>query len=683
MRVHMRWLAPVVIVLRPVLAAAVGGPELGDPPAAPSPQRVEELRRMLPPFQILGAPYTVDTANREEVRSLFNTVHAASESAVMGWTGDHATCDPGTTALAYREEVARRINFFRAMAGVPAGIVLDDAFNAKDQDAALMMSANNTLSHYPPPTWVCYTADGADAADSSNLAWGSAGPDAISGYMFDHGAGNTAAGHRRWLLYPQTQTMGTGDVAAAGTNATANATWVFDGNYGGPRPATRTSFVSWPPAGYVPYPIVYPRWSFSYPGANFSSATVTMTSDGTNVPVRLETPATGVGEPTVVWVPDNLNANDSAFRWPRPPADKTYAVTVSNVGGTSGTFTYAVTVFDPQVPGPDQVLPVASGSAQPAVGQNNAYSFAPVPGNSGHQWRSSRPVPFTATEGAENGLTDFTVNTSPGYSVITSSPPPSGNDAFHLAHPSPERQTLTYTRVLLPGTGAQFRFSSRLGVATASQVARVQASLDQGSSWVDLYSQVGTGSPGESGFTTRTLPLAAFAGRSIQVRFLYDHTGGSYYPQTSSNVGWLFDNLSFTDTEELTERVTTDIPFGTGFTFAPAQAGDYVLDVRAEVYDEFFLEWGPVNRVTATTAVLPGLTIIGSPAFAGDQVQVEFLVTNFRPGLSFRLLRTSDLAGSWNPDSAATLSEIVAGSRFRFTSARSAASQEFYRVTTP
>jgi len=79
---------------------------------------------------------------------------------------------------------------------------------------------------------------------------------------------------------------------ASGTNyPAANAVWVVDdANYWGPRPATRNAFVSWPPPGYVPYPVVYPRWSFSYPSADFSAATVTMTSNGVPVPVAQETP---------------------------------------------------------------------------------------------------------------------------------------------------------------------------------------------------------------------------------------------------------------------------------------------------------------------------------------------------------------------------------------------------------
>src|SRR5438034_1286336 len=94
------------------------------------------------------------------------------------------------------------------------------------------------------------------------------GADAITAYIWDFGANNDIVGHRRWLLYPQTKVMGTGDVPNQGGFAAANATWVFDANYGGPRPATRKPFVSWPPAGYVPYQVVYPQWSFALSNVN-------------------------------------------------------------------------------------------------------------------------------------------------------------------------------------------------------------------------------------------------------------------------------------------------------------------------------------------------------------------------------------------------------------------------------
>lgn len=276
--------------------------------------------------------------DRQSSLDYFQRVYCASEGAAANWTGDHASCDAGTTAADFRDAVLLRINYYRAMAGVPATVLFSDSYNPKAQEAALMMSANNALNHYPPSSWICYTADGYTAAGKSNLCRGCYGPGAIDMYMMDWGPGNDAVGHRRWILYPQTQEMGTGDVPYVNSYPSANALWVFDLlHMGGPRPETRDGFVAWPPPGYVPYPLISPRWSFSYPNADFSSASVTVSSGG-NVPVTLSPVADGYGENTLVW---ELNSVVQV--------DTVYSVSVTNVliDGSPHNFTYNVSVFDP------------------------------------------------------------------------------------------------------------------------------------------------------------------------------------------------------------------------------------------------------------------------------------------------------------------------------------------------
>ncbi len=346
------FLKPVVFIAAAVLhtsllAAAV--PFLGAPPPAPTPEEVARLPRSGIGKHGPTGPFTVNTASREEVRNFFNAVYAASEGSSTGWTGDLSTCAAGTTDAAFRDLVVLRINYFRAMAGVPAGLVLDGANNDKCQEAALMMSANDDLDHFPPPSWLCYTGAGSNAASNSNIAIGNAGPDAIAAYIDDFGFGNEPVGHRRWILYPQTKVMGTGDVPASPPYRSANATWVFDGNFGGPRPVTRTNFVSWPPPGFAPYQVVFARWSFSYPDANFTNASVTMTSNGVNVAVTKEPVEMYIGENTLVWHPTALSTAQP-YAWPRPTADTVYSITVQNVviSGNTRSFTYSVTVFDPQ-----------------------------------------------------------------------------------------------------------------------------------------------------------------------------------------------------------------------------------------------------------------------------------------------------------------------------------------------
>ncbi|HYP16776.1 MAG TPA: CAP domain-containing protein, partial [Opitutus sp.] len=194
-----------------LLALLVPGALLAQP-TAPDRRRLDTLRADSAPTGRAAAtlPLSVNTSSREEVRQFYFGIYHASEGVPMNWTGSYTTGAAGDTASAYKEATLLRINFFRALAGVPAAVALNPTFNGKAQQAALMMSANNTLQHTGIPTsWTFYTAQGAEAAASSNLALGLAGPDAITGYIEDSGANNATVGHRRWLLYPQTREMGT------------------------------------------------------------------------------------------------------------------------------------------------------------------------------------------------------------------------------------------------------------------------------------------------------------------------------------------------------------------------------------------------------------------------------------------------------------------------------------------
>ncbi len=289
-----------------------------------------------PPEQ---APW-VDTQNKDAVRQFYLNVYLASENVPSGWTGSHNPCKVGTTTAAFREAVLKRINYFREMSGIPAvtGFLTD--YNRKAQAAALMMSANGALSHDPPSNWKCYSADGDEGAGSSNLYLGVYGPAAISGYVYDPGSGNYPVGHRRWILYPQTQYMGTGDIPPVSGYWSANALWVFDlDNMWGPRPATRDEFVAWPPKGYVPRQVVYPRWSFSYPGANFSSTSVAVTRGGKPVSVSVSPVVNGYGENTIVW-----ELGESL-----PSGEVVYTVSLQNVkiDSVNRNFSYQVMIFDP------------------------------------------------------------------------------------------------------------------------------------------------------------------------------------------------------------------------------------------------------------------------------------------------------------------------------------------------
>lgn len=540
--------------------------------------------------------FTLDVSQREAVRLFYKTVFASSANVASGWSGSTTGCAAGDTSAAYKAATLRRVNWFRAMAGVPASVQLDATFNAKAQQAALMMAANNQLSHFPPASWACYTATGAEAAGKSNLALGRAGADSIAeGYMRDSGANNAAVGHRRWLLYPQTQLMGVGD---ADGSVKANALWVFDANLFGPRPAVRDDFVAWPPAGYVPHAAVYPRWSFSYPQADFSAAVVTMTQDGVPLATRTEPVSNGVGENTLVWFPGSYA---DGMIWARPAGDTVYRVTLSNVlvGGVARSFTYAVVVFDADVATSSITL---AGSAAALVGQPAAYSFGAQPGATGYQWRSVGVTPYSLADGAEAGSGNFTASISAGYDVLAADVAGTGGRSYHLAHTQGADQTLTLNAVLVPGAAGVLQFSSRLGLASPSQLALVEVSLDDGASWAAVFQQAGqqsgvTSSFGETTFSAKTVSLAPYAGHAIRLRWRYAFSSGSFYPQATAGVGWYVDDITLTGVDTIaTAGSPVDIA-APAFSFTGTSPGTVLLQARAGMFG-FWGDWSAARTVS-------------------------------------------------------------------------------------
>lgn len=284
---------------------------------------------------------SVNTLDRSAVAAFYREHYLGSPDVDAQWTGQHVLCDEGSTSLTFRDAILHRVRYFRAMAGVPADVEFSDDLNAQAQEAALLMSANGKLSHTPDPSWYCYSATGAWAAEHCNLYLEVYSVSAVDGYMEDPGDRNYYLPHRRWLLNVRTHWMGTGDVPPVAGFPAANALWVTAPSTGN-RPATRDPYVAWPPPGCVPYQVVFPRWSVSYDGADFSQASVIMIRHGQRVALQVLPVVDGSGENTLVWEP-HIPTQE------RPVVDTWYTVQVRNmlVKGFSHSFQYTVVIFDP------------------------------------------------------------------------------------------------------------------------------------------------------------------------------------------------------------------------------------------------------------------------------------------------------------------------------------------------
>ena len=271
---------------------------------------------------------------KNNAMALYNDYYLAASATAsdVAWTGDEPSCNAGNVPQATRDKILLRLSYFRKAAGLHNEISENDIKSAKAQEAALIMHANGTLDHEPPNTWKCYTDDGREAAGKSLLTTTRNAP-SIDSYIHDNGSANYPVGHRRWLLWPRLQEIGIGNTSRN------NAIWVL-GNPG-ERPDNAPEFIAWPPEGYLPKHLAYPRWSFSIPQADFSETTISMEAqNGVAIGVAIEKLKGDFGDNTIVWQPE-INVNTLTD-------DTRYTVRLDNinVGGETKSFEYEVVLFD-------------------------------------------------------------------------------------------------------------------------------------------------------------------------------------------------------------------------------------------------------------------------------------------------------------------------------------------------
>lgn len=375
-----------------------------------------------------------------------------------------------------------------------------------------------------------------------------------------------------------------------------------------------------------------------------------------------------------------ITADSGGYALP-VPGNGTYILTftapglstqvTATIGGLQNTKIDLKPVYSP---------PTVSGPNPASLNQNNGYNISAVPGATAYQWEQAQLAPYTLVEGAENGLGNVTAVTSAGYSVISTFKAASGTHSFNLMHSQAADQILTLNPILLVSAASQFSFSKFIGFALSNEVSEAQISSDGGLNWQTLWSQPGNAgaSAVDTAFTRQTLSLAAYAGKIVQVRFVYAYNGGLYF-NSGSGLGLYVDDISVSGAQQVIGAATNGISSGTSFTFNPKALTNYLLAARAQINTRT-LPWGPAFTVGVTTSAPPAVVqLAGPPSVSGNQVQITFNVSNFRTGMSFQLLRASDLPGTWSQDTTATLQTVAPNSQFRFTTT-TAGTHSFFRV---
>lgn len=247
------------------------------------------------------------------------------------WSGNVMGCMAGDLSADARENTLRVFNLYRWLADMPA-VTHDPTMDMQAQACALLMRANNSLSHMPPADWTCYNDVGAKAAGRCNISTGpSVG--SVDGYMVDPG-NDTTIGHRRWIL---SNTIGPTGIGGTDRHSCLMTMGTMKVN---------KPWVAWPAPGIIPIQALsqgigqwsskvdMTGWTVQSDSINLASAQVTVTSDGMQLPVTVTQLGTGYG-------------SRYAFRfnpmgW-STTAGKTYSVSVT---GSAKPIMYDVQIVD-------------------------------------------------------------------------------------------------------------------------------------------------------------------------------------------------------------------------------------------------------------------------------------------------------------------------------------------------
>lgn len=526
------------------------------------------------PAALAEDDFYIDTAQRETVRKFYQSVFWSSEQVEPGWNGSLVYCDPGSLSPEYQAATIRRVNWFRAMAGVPADVGLDDLLSADAQQAALVLSANRSLAAPAQPSSRCHTPTGEQAARHASLTLGAAGPEAVLSQFMALGDTATGVKYRSSILFPWAHSMGAGAIPAATEQLASGVLAVEDTLNAGAQPPIRDGFVAWPPPGFVPYSTVFPRWSFAYADADFSYAEVRMWRDGAVVPVARESQGGEGAEDVLVWTPV-LERQGSLQS--RPASDEGYRVEITSVlvDGKLRDFQYFVTLFDPAHKGAEYAPQTITGTNTPAVGEQATYSFTQVAGADSYQWRAARLSPEPAITGEESALAQQ------GIAV---------------------GQSLTLSATLMPGPESVLWFSSEFTAANAQQIATVELSEDDGHSWVTIWEQVPDTS--KDGYPEPvTIPLGQYERRALKLRFAFaDVKAGA--PQLAgfepAAALWRLDAVELRDVSALVVGQASFTEHLDRFSLVADLPGPLLLQVQPLLFGGYPGEWSPFTAVEAT-----------------------------------------------------------------------------------
>ncbi len=611
-----------------------------------------------PPARMHSRGFSVDTTNRNDVLAFWHAVYSASEGYEnrIKWTGNYKGSN-GTVSADFTKDVERRLNFFRALCGLPADVrvnsgstvVVESGDPHKPADATTKASAsqaaalmlilnydsgtgrNPALDHSPPKNLKGWSTAAWNANFRGNLAFGVFGPGAITEYMMEElsttkttSTWNTQVGHRRWCIHPEATDFATGDQPGESAYLPpTNVLYVGQNEPGELRsPAGLPQFVAYPAPGFFPAPLNSRFWSLSAKDADFSNASVRVIDSGGRAVslVSIRRDAT-YGDPALIW---EMPASASTKR---VYGDQSYRVSVSGIAGPGlpSSHSYVVTLINPDRLTSNQAL---GGPATASAGKTTDFTFTAPPGAEALRVSAFRRMPAKWIEGAEKSISAQVIDlTSPAYPLRLDMAKKgvfgtlSGKYAFNLTFPdsydvitrSVPEQSFELKRLILPGSKAKLEFIYRRGYMTPGSTMVTEISSDGGVAWRTVGKPVRGVSL--SRYDTKSSQASIALPKSSQpllLRFRYYAAPNSaiytHKAAPTQPTGIFIDDIQVKNCDWLEPKKSTGLPgSATGFAFnttssgAPLAKGEkWNLALSTRLGGRWFPH-GPMKQVVITT----------------------------------------------------------------------------------
>ncbi len=277
-------------------------------------------------------------------------------------------CTAGSLTSAEKQRLLAFINKIRKIHKL-SELTYEPNGDVQAMEAALIMTANGTITHFPPASYFCYTADGATGAETSNLHIGMKSQqtldyseDAIVGWLIDdQSASGDQLGHRRSVINPFLNKVAFGRVDGFPKDPqtaswfTTSMSMKYQDYVGNAAQDFQLDYVAYP---YENYPIDYFDKDFylsfsAIPNKNslwanadidFSSAQITMqTEAGANITIsNKKHDNDGWGS-----LPNNLQWKAAGLQ-----NGVKYLVSITNVkyNGTTKNYSYWFKLTDEELP---------------------------------------------------------------------------------------------------------------------------------------------------------------------------------------------------------------------------------------------------------------------------------------------------------------------------------------------